>query len=136
MYLLDTNALSELRRPRPHGAVVAWLRSVPDHMVFVPAIAIDEIQLGIEATATQDPAKAREISAWLDGILPTSQIIDATPAIFRTWARLIAKTRRDLLVDALVASTAIETGMSVATRNIRDFAAFEVECLNPFEWQG
>lgn len=105
-------------------------------MVFVPAIAIGEIQLGIEATAAQDPAKAREISAWLDGILSTFQIIDATPAIFRTWARLIAKTRRDLLVDALVASTAIETGMTVATRNIRDFAAFEVECLNPFEWQG
>ena len=63
MYLLDTKVVSELRRPRPHGAVVAWLQSVDDASLFLSAVTLGEIQAGIERTREQDPAKAAEIEA-------------------------------------------------------------------------
>ena len=66
MYLLDTNIISELRKPRPHGAVVAWLQARDDAELYVSVVTLAEIQAGIELTRDQDPAKAREIEAWLD----------------------------------------------------------------------
>ena len=66
MYLLDTNVVSELRKPRPHGAVVAWLQSVPDAELYLSAVTLGEIQSGIELTRDQDAAKAAEIEAWAD----------------------------------------------------------------------
>lgn len=63
MYLLDTNVVSELRKPRPHGAVVAWLRSVDDANLHLSTVTLGEIQAGIELTREQDPQKAVEIEA-------------------------------------------------------------------------
>ena len=61
MYLLDTNVVSELRRPRPHGAVLDWIASVPAEQLFVSAVTVGEIQAGIEITREQDEAKAEEL---------------------------------------------------------------------------
>ena len=69
MYLLDTNVVSELRRPRPHGAVLDWIADVPAEQLFVSAVTIGEIQAGIEITREQDEAKAEELEAWLDKVL-------------------------------------------------------------------
>jgi toxin FitB len=66
MYLLDTNVISELRRPRPHGAVGAWLESVADGDLHVSVVTLGEIQAGIELTREQDVAKAAEIEQWAD----------------------------------------------------------------------
>ena len=66
MYLLDTNVVSELRKPRPHGAVLAWLHGVDDANLHLATVTLGEIQAGIERTREQDPAKASEIGAWLD----------------------------------------------------------------------
>ncbi|MCK7473159.1 MAG: PIN domain-containing protein [Rhodopseudomonas palustris] len=66
MYLLDTNVVSELRKPRPHGAVVAWLQATADADLHMSAVTLGEIQAGIELTREQDPAKAAEIEAWAD----------------------------------------------------------------------
>ena len=66
MYLLDTNVISELRRPRPHGAVIAWLESVADIDLHVCAVSLGEIQAGIEITREQNEAKALEIERWAD----------------------------------------------------------------------
>ena len=60
-YLLDTNVVSELRRQRPHGGVVAWLQSLDDTQLHLSAVTLGEIQAGIELTREQDPAKAQEI---------------------------------------------------------------------------
>ena len=65
MYLLDTNIVSELRKPRPHGAVVAWLESVDDARLHLATVTLGEIQAGIELTRERDPHKAEEIEAWL-----------------------------------------------------------------------
>ena len=68
MYLLDTNVVSELRKPKPHGAVLAWLQSVDDAQLFLSAVTIGEIQAGIELTREQDEAKAAELEAWLEQV--------------------------------------------------------------------
>ena len=64
MFLLDTNVVSELRKTKPHGAVLAWLESVPDAALFISAVTLGEIQRGIELTRDQNPAKADEITLW------------------------------------------------------------------------
>ena len=89
MYLLDTNVVSELRRPRPHGAVVAWLQSVDDASLFLSAVTLGEIQAGIERTREQDPAKAAEIEAWLERVASAWNVLAMDAAAFREWARLM-----------------------------------------------
>jgi hypothetical protein len=66
MYLLDTNLVSELRKIRPHGAVVAWIKTVSDTDVSLSAVTLGERQSGVEMTREQDAKKAAEIAAWLD----------------------------------------------------------------------
>ena len=74
-FLLDTNVVSELRRPRPHGAVLAWLESTNDMDLHLASVTIGEIQAGIELTREQDPGKAREIELWLDQVCNTFNIL-------------------------------------------------------------
>ena len=83
MYLLDTNVVSELRRPRPHGAVVAWLQSVEDASLFLSVVTLGEIQAGIERTREQDPAKAAEIEAWLERVASAWNVLAMDAAAFR-----------------------------------------------------
>ena len=135
MYLLDTNIVSELRRVRPHGAVVDWIVSVPAEDLYLPTIVAGEIQIGIERTVVTDSEKAAELSHWLDSLLSTSQWIDADAHIFRVWARLTVRTPPALMIDALIAATALHRNLTVVTRNIRDFSMFGVAVLNPFERQ-
>ena len=76
-YLLDTNVVSELRRQRPHGGVVAWLQSLDDTQLHLSAVTLGEIQAGIELTREQDPAKAQEIENWLE--LSNGNLVDYLP---------------------------------------------------------
>ena len=132
MYLLDTNIVSELRRARPHGAVVAWLRDVRDEDLHVSAVTIGEIQSGIEITREQDEAKATEIEAWLERVAETYNITSMDARAFRSWARLMHGRTDDLIEDAMIAATAAVHNLTVVTRNVRDFEAFDVPTLNPF----
>jgi predicted nucleic acid-binding protein len=75
MYLLDTNIISELRKPKPYGAVVAWLESVDDAQLNVSAVTLGEIQAGIEMTRVQDAVKAAEIEAWLDLVAASYNVL-------------------------------------------------------------
>jgi toxin FitB len=133
MYLLDTNIVSELRRARPHGAVIAWLRDVRDEDLHVSAVTIGEIQSGIEITREQDETKAAEIEAWLEQVTETYNVISMDARAFRSWARLIHRRTDDLIEDAMIAATATVHGLTVVTRNVRDFEAFNVPTLNPFD---
>jgi|SRR5579862_98324 len=133
MYLLDTNIVSELRRARPHGAVIAWLRDVRDEDLHVSAVTIGEIQSGIEITRERDETKAVEIEAWLEQVTETYNVISMDARAFRSWARLIHRRPDDLIEDAMIAATAAVHGLTVVTRNVRDFKAFNVPTLNPFD---
>ena len=133
MYLLDTNVVSETRRPRPHGAVLEWLRTTPNDQLFVSAVTIGEIQAGIEITRDQDPARAAELEAWLEQTLRSFAILPMDAAAFRQWARLMHRRPAALTNDAMIAAVAIVHGLTVVTRNVRDFEHFGVEILNPFD---
>lgn len=131
-YLLDNNVVSELRKTRPHGAVVAWRRTVPLHRLALPTAVIAKIQNGIEITRTQDPAKAKDLESWLDGLMGYYTILPADGIIFREWARLTEGKSDDLCGDAMIAATARVLHLVVATRNVKDFEGFGVEVFNPF----
>lgn len=132
MYLLDTNVVSELRRPRPHGAVLAWLRKATDDDLHVSAVTLGEIQSGIEITREQDPAKAAAIELWLEQVALTYAVLPVDGQIFRVWARLMHRKSDTLIEDAMIAATAIVHDLTVATRNGRDIESFGVRTMNPF----
>jgi predicted nucleic acid-binding protein len=135
MYLLDTNVVSEFRKTKPHGAVVAWLRSVSSEQVFLPAVVIGEMQAGAEHTRKQDPAKAAEIEAFIDRVLSSFSVLPIDAAVFREWARLIHGKSRDVTEDALIAATARINRLIVVTRNVKHFVPFKVEVLDPFKYK-
>lgn len=132
MYLLDTNVISELRRPRPHGAVVAWLQSVADSDLYLSAVTLGEIEAGIELTRDQDPDKADEIAQWADLVAASYNVLPMDAETFRRWARLMHRRSDTLYEDAMIAATAQQHQLIVATRNTSDFSHFDVEVFNPF----
>ena len=132
MYLLDTNVISELRKPKPHGGVLAWVSAQEASTLFVSAMTVAEIQRGIEITRGQDPSKAVEIEAWLDELLVTGQVLALDAGVCREWARLMHQRSDTLTEDAFIAATAIVYRLQVVSRNVRDFKALGVKALNPF----
>jgi toxin FitB len=136
MYLLDTNVISELRRARPHGGVVAWLSGVEAEHLFIAAVTFGELQAGVEMTRQQDPSKAAAIENWIDAVAASYSIIPADEVIFRRWARLMHRRSDDLIEDAMIAATALVRQMTVVTRNLRDFEQFAVSTLDPFRRTG
>jgi len=132
VYLLDTNVVSELRRPRPHGAVVAWVGTVPDEHLHMSVVTLGELQAGVEITRERDPAKANEIEAWIGRVAGLYNVLPLDGACFRAWARLMHRKPDDLVMDALIAATAAVHDLVVVTRNVRDFGRLGSPVLNPW----
>ncbi|MFN7694147.1 MAG: type II toxin-antitoxin system VapC family toxin [Burkholderiales bacterium] len=132
MYLLDTNVVSELRKPKPHGAVLQWIQDVADTDLHISAVTIGEIQAGIELTREQDESKAMELEQWLEMVSGTFNVVPMDAPAFRTWARLMHKASDTLYEDAMIAAIAKVHKLTVVTRNVADFKPFGVTVLNPF----
>ena len=133
MYLLDTNIVSELRRPKPHKGVLNWVGGVPADRLFLSAVTVGEIQAGIEITRERDVAKAEELASWLDRVVAGYGVLPMDAAVFREWARLKHGKSDALIEDAMIAATAKVHRLTVATRNVRDFRVFGVDIFDPFD---
>ena len=131
-YLLDTNVVSELRKPKPHGAVVAWMKTLQPEQIFLSAVTIGELQAGVELTRRSNDSKALEIETWLTMVEASFTALPMDSACFREWARLMVGKSPALIEDAMIAATARVHGLHVATQNERDFRGFQVGALNPF----
>jgi predicted nucleic acid-binding protein len=132
-YLLDTNVVSELRKPKPHGGVLAWLKELPNNQIYLSAVTIGELQAGVERTRGQYPHKAAQIQSWIDQLEQSYQVLPMDSLCFREWARLMKGKPDDLLEDLMIAATARIHELTVATRNERHFASAGVQILNPFK---
>jgi toxin FitB len=133
MYLLDTMVLSETIKRRPEPRVIDWYHRVPSADAFISVLSIGEIERGIARTHRRSDPFAQRLAAWLDQILTAyrDRILIADVAVVRRWGRLcdaLGHTGTDLLI----AATALEHGLIVATRNRRHFAPTGVQILNPY----
>jgi predicted nucleic acid-binding protein len=132
MYLLDTNIVSELRKPRPQAAVTSWLESVDDSDLHISVVTLGEIQAGIEITREQDAAKASEIESWADQVAAAYNVLPMDAATFSLWAKLMHRQSDTVHENAMIAATALVRKLTVVTRNVGDFKRFGVPMLNPF----
>jgi predicted nucleic acid-binding protein len=137
MFLLDTNVVSELRKAgngRANPAVVAWAQDMAPVTLFLPVIAVLEIERGVLMAERRDPAQGAALRAWLeDRVLPVfdGRIVPVDAAVARRCAALhVPDPKSDR--DALIAAIALVHGMTVVTRNVADFAATGVRLLDPF----
>ena len=135
MYLLDTNIISELRKPKPHGAVLQWYDSISDEELYISAVSIGEIQAGIELTRDEDKNKAESLESWLQQVSNAHHVLPITSSMFRLWAKLMHKESNTVWEDAMIAATAIDQKLTVVSRNIKDFKRFKINLLNPFEYR-
>jgi predicted nucleic acid-binding protein len=131
--LVDTNVLSELPRPRPNGNVVAWFGA--QETIHVSVVTLEELAFGI---ARASPAARSRLGRWLDAFLDAKPIVlDVTAPIARASGELRAareaRGRRVAQADMLIAATALTHGLTLATRNGRDFEGCGVSVVDPFE---
>ncbi len=134
-FALDTNILSESRKTRPHGAVVAWLAAVPAADLWIPAPVLAELQTGVDGLRHRDPVRAASYETWIEQLEGTPQVLPMDGACFRIWSQLMFKRSSDRAVDAMIAAIARVHGLTVATRNVKDFARFDVPIENPFDYR-
>ena len=132
MYLLDTNIISELRRPRPHASVVSWLSGIAADQVFISAVTLGELQAGVENVRRQDPGRAEIIESWIDSVAESYNVLPMDGGAFRRWAGLMHGKPAELIADAMIAATAAVHNLTVVTRNLSDFERLGVSAFNPF----
>jgi predicted nucleic acid-binding protein len=132
--LLDTNILSELRKPRPMPALLAWFDAQDADDLYVSVLTLGEIREGVDRLKARDTAKAHALERWLrdlsvhyaDRLLPIDQ------DVADEWGRLRARAMRPVpVIDSLLAATARVHNLTVVTRNEKDFRQLDVPVLNP-----
>jgi toxin FitB len=139
MFLLDTNVMSELRRPdKADRNVVAWANALPATDVFISAISILEIELGVLRMARNDATQGAVLRGWVDDQILArfeGRVLSIDAAVAQRCARLHVPDPRGER-DALIAATALVHGLTVVTRDVADFAPMGVTLINPWEPQG
>lgn len=133
-YLLDTDVVSEPRKPRPSAAVLRWLAQVPIDELALSVMTIGELRKGAEQVRPRDADRASTFDLWIAGAVAQfhGRILAVDSDVAEAWGRLEATQPRPK-VDGLIAATALVHGMTVATRNVRDFERMGVQTYNPFE---
>jgi hypothetical protein len=134
MYLLDTVVFSELYKRNRHPAFMQWLSETREEVLFLSTVTMGEVERGVERQRSRDPAFAEALLGWLERSLDSyrDRILPVTTAVARRWGRLSARIGHEG-ADLFIAATALEHGLTVATRNVRHFIPTGVAVENPFE---
>lgn len=135
-YLVDTNAWSELARPRPDPKVLAWFANAPIETLHVSVLTVGELRKGVELLAPG--GKREKLRRWLEEEIPRTfedRLLPIDLAVTERWGRLLASVGRPVpVVDSLIAATALHRNLRVVTRNEADFVAFAgLEVVNPWK---
>jgi hypothetical protein len=134
-FLLDTNVLSELRKKeRCDRNVRNWFADVDDSSVYLSILVTGEVRKGIELRRAKDPAQALQLEQWLRKIegFYSGRILALDAETCDIWGKFNA-IRPLPVIDSLLAATAVQTGMTLVTRNTQDMDGLGVNLLNPFE---
>lgn len=135
MFLLDTNVISELRKPQADPPVVAWAKGVAAYKLYISAITLLEIETGILRLQRRDTAQAAILRTWLEGhVIPAfaGRVLSIDSQVARRCARLHVPDRGNEC-DALIAATALVHDMTIVTRNAKDFTFDGITVINPWE---
>jgi len=134
-YLLDTNVLSELRRKTPNAGVVEWFSKRPSTTMFLSVLTIGELRKGIEAVI--EPSRKMTLLDWLEADLPiffSGRILSIDARVADRWGKIVAAAGRPLpAVDSLIGATAAHHGLSLVTRNVKDFVDMGLDIINPWD---
>jgi predicted nucleic acid-binding protein len=137
MFLLDTNVLSELRRPeRASSQVVAWAREIDPGDMFISVISLLELDAGALLVGRRDPTQETVLRRWIEGtVIPAfaNRILPVDLAVARRCSPLHVPDKRPER-DALIGATALTHRLTVATRNIRDFEPMGVPLVDPWTY--
>ena len=133
-YLLDTNVLSELRRKTPDAAVLEWFARRPVSTLYLSVLTFGELRKGIEGVL--DAKRRMTLTDWLETDLPAffvGRILPVDTQVADRWGRLLSAAGRPLpAIDGLLAASAAQHGLSMVTRNSRDFADLGLDVINPW----
>jgi predicted nucleic acid-binding protein len=139
-FLLDTNVVSELMKPRPSRAVATWVANTPESLLHLSVLTIGEVRKGIESLRDDDPKRAA-LQSWLNRdvrIRFAGRLLVFDDGVAERWGHLesLARRRRITIptIDAQLAATALHHGLTFVTRNTVDVAPMEVPVFNP--WNG
>jgi predicted nucleic acid-binding protein len=133
-YLLDTNVLSELRRKTPNPAVSAWFAIRPATSLYLSVLTLGELRKGIDGV--KDAARRLALSDWLQtemSMFFMGRVLSIDEHVADRWGQLVAAAGRPLpAIDSLLAATALVHGLSMVTRNAKDFEGLGLEVINPW----
>lgn len=136
-WLLDTNILSELRRPKPEANVVAFVSQQPLELLYVSSVTFAEIRFGIERV--EEPRQRAELIDWLTHKLRPmfeQRVLPITEDVIFKWRLLVEEGRKAghtySQPDLFIAATALQHGLTVVTRDVGDYAKAKVPVLNPW----
>lgn len=135
-YLLDTNIISELKKPNPNSNVLAWFANTPDTSLYLSVITLGEIRRGVEQLP-QNAIRKESLRIWLEHELPAwfgDRILDIDQGVCECWGKLLAYSKLSIpAIDSLIMATAIQHKLRIVTRNAKDFPSDQIEIINPFE---
>ena len=136
-YLLATNVLSEVQRPRPDARVLAWLDQVDEDRPYLSVVSVGEIARGV--AQLEDGRRKVALQGWLDSDLPArfgNRLLPVDRETALAWGQLMAESRRAgrglPVMDGWIAATALRAGLTLVTRNTRDFAGIAIDVLDPW----
>jgi len=132
-FLLDTNVISELRKPHPDPGVDRWFAGVDPNDLFLSVLVVGELRQGVERLARRDPAQAAPLERWLQELMSsfTDRLVPITAPIADRWGRLNVPNPLPA-IDGLLAATALEHDWTLVTRNEADVVSTGARLLNPW----